>query len=152
MSTLFTKLNLGSHTDVTLLDVPEDVQPLLAAPAGVTVRTTTSGSAPIRFALAFVTTLEQIEAHMARLGPRLEGDAILWFAYPKGSSKRYRCGFNRDSGWAAVGAAGFEPVRNVAVDADWTALRFRRVEYIASLTRREGMLLSPAGKARTRAP
>jgi hypothetical protein len=33
-----------------------------------------------------------------------------------------------------------------------SALRFRRVEYIASLTRREGMLLSPAGKARTRAP
>lgn len=150
--TLFKKLNLGATTEVTLLDVPEDVQPLLAAPEGVTARTTLRGSAPIRFALAFVTTLAQIERHMANLGPRLEGDAVLWFAYPKGTSKRYRCEFNRDTGWAAVGAAGFEPVRNVAIDADWTALRFRRVEYIASLTRRETMLLSPAGKARKRAP
>jgi hypothetical protein len=150
--TLCTKLNLGANTDVTLLDVPEDVQPLFATPDGVTARTTLRGDAPIRFVLAFVTTLAQIEAHMATLAPRLEGDAVLWFAYPKGSSKRYRCEFNRDTGWAAVGAAGFEPVRNVAIDADWTALRFRRVEYISSLTRRDAMLLSPAGKARKRAP
>jgi hypothetical protein len=27
-------------------------------------------------------------------------------------------------------AAGFDTVRAVAIDADWTALRFRRVEYI----------------------
>ena len=38
--------------------------------------------------------------------------------------RKYRCGFNRDSGWAAPGAAGLEPVRMVAIDADWSALRF----------------------------
>jgi hypothetical protein len=29
-------------------------------------------------------------------------------------------------------AAGFDTVRQVAIDEDWSALRFRRVEYIKS--------------------
>jgi hypothetical protein len=70
-------------------------------------------------------------------------------AYPKGSSKAYRCEFNRDTGWQALGAAGFEPVRQVSIDADWSALRFRRVARIASLTRRPAMTLSEEGKRRT---
>jgi len=54
----------------------------------------------------------------------------LWFAYPQGTSKRYTCEFNRDTGWSALRSAGFDTVRQVAIDEDWSALRFRRVEYI----------------------
>jgi hypothetical protein len=61
------------------------------------------------------------------------GDAILWMAYPKGTSKRYECEFNRDNGWDVLGRAGFEGVRQVAIDEDWSALRFRRVEFSKSL-------------------
>jgi hypothetical protein len=63
------------------------------------------------------------------------GDAIVWFAYPKGTSKRYTCDFNRDTGWDVLGRLGFEPVRQVALDEDWSALRFRRAEFIQSLRR-----------------
>ena len=38
--------------------------------------------------------------------PKAQGDAVVWFAYPKGTSKRYKCEFNRDTGWAPMGAAG----------------------------------------------
>ena len=55
---------------------------------------------------------------------------MVWFAYPKGTSKKYKCDFNRDRGWDALKAAGFETVRAVAIDEDWTGLRFRRAEYI----------------------
>ncbi|MDZ7812318.1 MAG: hypothetical protein U5L74_04040 [Ideonella sp.] len=34
-----------------------------------------------------------------------------------------------------LGAAGFEPVRQVVVDEDWSALRFRRAEFIKTLAR-----------------
>jgi hypothetical protein len=37
---------------------------------------------------------------------------------------------NRDTGWEALQAAGFDTVRLVAIDADWSALRFRRKEHI----------------------
>ena len=36
---------------------------------------------------------------------------------------------------AVDGAAGFEPVRMVAIDEDWSALRFRRAEFIKTMTR-----------------
>jgi hypothetical protein len=75
---------------------------------------------------------------------------IIWIAYPKQSSKKYKCEFNRDTGWEVIGKLGFEPVKQVAIDEDWSALRFRRVEFIATLTRRNSMALSEQGKARTK--
>ena len=58
------------------------------------------------------------------------GDALLWIAYPKGTSKRYTCEFNRDKGWGVLLGSGFDCVRQVAIDEDWSALRFRRIEFI----------------------
>jgi hypothetical protein len=102
------------------------------------------------FALAFATRKAELDAFAAAITARAGQDPLLWFAYPKGSSKRYRCDFNRDTGWEVLGAAGYEPVRQVAIDEDWSALRFRRVERIAKLTRHNSMALSAAGKARTK--
>jgi hypothetical protein len=147
-SAVFTKLNLGAHTEITVLQAPEFFAPALGSLDGVTVRTSLRGSAPIVFALVFVTRLAEVEALAPALAARMPGDALLWFAYPKGTSKRYTCDFNRDTGWASVGAQGFEPVRSAAIDEDWTAMRFRRVEYIRSFTRDAKRVLSDGGKAR----
>jgi hypothetical protein len=38
----------------------------------------------------------------------------------------------RRTGWQALSDAGFRPVRQVAIDADWSALRFRRKEFVKS--------------------
>ena len=105
-----------------------------------------------RSRIVFATTLAAVEKVARDVAPRLDGDAILWFAYPKGTSKRYTCEFNRDTGWASLGTAGFEPVRQVAIDEDWSALRFRRVEYISTLRRDPSRALSERGKARASAP
>jgi uncharacterized protein YdhG (YjbR/CyaY superfamily) len=67
-------------------------------------------------------------------------------AYPKGTSKRYKCEFNRDDGWTVFGEAGYEPVRMVAIDEDWSALRFRKVEKIGKMTRSRA--ISEPGKER----
>jgi hypothetical protein len=73
---------------------------------------------------------------------------VVWVAYPKGSSKKYTCEFNRDSGWSSMGAQGLEPVRMVAIDEDWSALRFRRVDYIKTMKRGAAHAISAKGKAR----
>ena len=67
---------------------------------------------------------------------RAKGDAIVWFCYPKQTSKRYTCEFNRDTGWQVLADHRFEPVRQVAFDEDWSALRFRNIDYIKRLTRK----------------
>lgn len=148
MSALFRKLNLKDQQDVLLLDAPPTLEPEVAALADVRVHRDPAARSSIPFALAFVQTLAQVEAAAAAIVPRAADDAVLWLAYPKQTSKRYRCDFNRDTGWAALGAAGYEPVRQVAIDEDWSALRFRRVEHIRTLTRAPARRLSAAGRAR----
>lgn len=54
----------------------------------------------------------------------VEPEGILWVAYPKSSSKR-KFDINRDSLGPVVQAHGWRPVRQVAIDDLWSALRFR---------------------------
>lgn len=147
MTPLFKKLNLGDHREILVLSPPESFERELEQLEGVTIRRKPTGT--IAFAIAFVQTLAEVEA-CNRWLPKATGDAIVWMCYPKMTSKRYKCDFNRDTGWATLGAAGFEGVRMVAIDDDWSALRFRRVETIKNLTRSESMTLSEAGKARAK--
>lgn len=147
-SPLFTKLNLKDQAEVVVVGAPDSLSPELARLDGVTVRTSLTGKGPVAFFLAFVTRQAEVDRLAAAVAARAQGDAVVWFAYPKGSSKRYTCEFNRDTGWAVLGAAGFEPVRQVAVDEDWSALRFRRTAFIKTLTRSAKHAISPEGKQR----
>lgn len=59
----------------------------------------------------------------------------LWCAYPK-KSGALASDIDRDHGWEPLFEAGFLPVSQVAIDGNWSALRFRRREEIARLTRK----------------
>ena len=109
-----------------------------------------SKKSAVQFAIGFAITQEELNRLSARFAQITSGDAIVWVAYPKGTSKMFRCEFNRDNGWEVLGDADFEPVRQVAIDEDWSALRFRRTEHIKSLTRSKDMAISSEGKRRTR--
>lgn len=148
MTPLFNKLNLKGQREIVVLNAPEGFQRELDALEGVAVRHDAAEVERVEFALAFVMTTAQLQAAADAVLPRAQGDAVVWFAYPKGTSKRYRCEFNRDSGWAPLGAAGFEGVRQVAIDEDWSALRFRRVEYIKTMKRDPSRAATEQGKAR----
>lgn len=137
-----------------MLWAPAEVEAIIGAweDAGVSVHRRMRGGSP--FVLAFVRSQAEIDRSAARLASLLGGDdPLLWMAYPKKSSKRYRSDVGRDDSWQPLGDLGFEPVRQVAIDADWSALRFRRTEKVATLTRSRA--LSPSGRARlaaTKAP
>ena len=45
-------------------------------------------------------------------------------------------GEHRDRGWDTLAAQGFAPVRQVAIDDDWSVLRFRRREFVKGGGRR----------------
>ena len=149
MTPLFRKLNLKEQRAIVVLDAPESFEPELAALDGIVVERVLREGSRTTFGLAFVITQKQLDDASAALAAAADGDAIIWMAYPKGTSRRYKCEFNRDSGWAALARAGFEPVRQVAIDEDWSALRFRRVEYMRSLTRSPERAMTDAGKKRT---
>jgi hypothetical protein len=136
MSKLFDKLNLKAHREILVVNAPLSFESELEALAGVSVLRDPLKVKAIRFSLAFASTQVEVNRLAKLISSKAEGDALLWFAYPKGTSKNYVCEFNRDSGWSLLKSAGFDTVRAVAIDEDWTALRFRRVEFIKSTTRK----------------
>ena len=146
---VFQKLNLKDHAEIVVLNAPDSFEPELSRLRGVRVRKSLSGVSKISFVLAFVTRQQEVDALGKAIAKAAEGDAIVWFAYPKGSSKRYTCDVNRDTGWNVLGTVGFEGVRMVAIDEDWSAVRFRRVEFIKTMARHVSGALSKVGKART---
>jgi hypothetical protein len=142
---VFKKLNYKDQSTLYIIDAPDSFAPSVKTmEAFATVKTSLAGAKHVNFILAFVTTQRQIDGMATKLPQLLADDAVLWFAYPKGTSKKYTCDFNRDTGWNAFGAVGFEPVRMVAIDEDWSALRLRRVEHIKTMTR--SFAMSEAGK------
>jgi hypothetical protein len=135
MASVFQKLNLKAQREIAVFNVPASFEPELARLGGVKILRDPKKIAAVEFALAFATQQTELDRLSRLLAASFAGDELLWFAYPKGTSKRYTCEFNRDTGWQIIRDAGFDSVRQVAIDEDWSALRFRRVEYIKTAVR-----------------
>lgn len=149
MNPIFQKLNFKAQATIHILHAPasfqsalDDMRPLAA------IKTTLARAKDAVFVLAFATKKSEVDAFADAVAQATAADAVVWIAYPKGTSKNYKCDFNRDTGWERLGANGFEPVRQVAIDDDWSALRFRRVEHIKTMTR--SFALTAAGKTKAK--
>jgi hypothetical protein len=130
MPTVFAKLNLKDHQKVLILNAPDSFEPELEKIPDIQVFRRTEDVKQIQFALAFVTKRIELDRVSRAFASKAAADPVLWFAYPKGSSKKFSCDFNRDEGWDVLRKSGFDSVRMVAIDQDWSALRFRRAEFI----------------------
>lgn len=130
MPTIFEKLNLKDQKEILVLNAPASFEPELASLVGVKVCRDLAQVNKVTFALVFAARKLEVDSLSLELVNKAAGDAILWFAYPKGTSKKYRCDFNRDNGWEVMNQSGYDPVRMVAIDEDWSALRFRKKEHI----------------------
>jgi len=150
MNTLFKKLNYKDQKQVLVLDAPACFeQNLQEAHLFCEVLHQIKQIQEINFAIIFVTKQSHIDEIVPKIVEKVVGDVVLWFCYPKASSKNYKCDFNRDTGWKILGENAFEAVRMIAIDADWSALRFRKVNFIKKITRKESFALSQEGKKRT---
>lgn len=130
MPSVFEKLNLKNQRQILVLAAPPSFEAELRTLAGVAVLRDARRAKSVEFAIAFVTRRAEVDAAVKAIVPKTEGDVVLWFAYPKGTSKRRVGEINRDTGWESLQSAGFETVRLVAIDEDWSALRFRRAAYV----------------------
>ena len=148
MDALLKKLNYKPPAPVTVVDAPPELAPLLEDWSGETRDRRRLGKEET-FVLAFVRSCAEIAERAPKLVSALADDAVFWMAYPKKSSKRYRSDVGRDDSWQALGDLGFEAVRQVAVDDDWSALRFRRAEHVGPMRRDPSRAMSSEGKRRT---
>ncbi|MBK9180371.1 MAG: DUF1801 domain-containing protein [Acidimicrobiales bacterium] len=134
MDPLLTKLQHRDGDPIVVLGAPAELRALIgrwADEAPVANR--------LRRGAPFVLAFCRSSAEAADRGPKaaraVADDGVLWMAYPKRASRRYRSDLRRDRGWQPLADLGFEAVRQVAIDGDWSALRFRRAEPISRLPR-----------------
>jgi hypothetical protein len=82
------------------------------------------GSGQAEAVLLFVNSLAEVEKLTPRAGRLVKPTGMLWIAYAKGASK-VKTDVNRDKLWAAVQPLGWQPIRQIALDEIWSALRFK---------------------------
>jgi hypothetical protein len=76
--------------------------------------------------LLFTPDRASLDARLADLLKRMPQTAILWVAYPKLSSS-LAADLSRDVIHALAPRYGLDTVSQIAIDADWSALRLKRV-------------------------
>ena len=147
--TVWEKLQLKAAGRLLIVEAPAEFDGALAElPAERRVDRVAEPGISYPLALVFVQCADDVRRHAGAAVAALVDDGLLWFAYAKKSSRRYNAELSRDEGWAALGALGYEPVRQIAIDSDWSAVRFRHASRIQRLTRTKVRRLSAEGQAR----
>jgi hypothetical protein len=125
MNAVLKKMHFKGQAPVLLLDAPPEFAPL-AKGFGPGVLSAAKGKAA--FILAFCKDQAQAKKAAAAAKRCLTEEGLFWLAYPKGTSKKYKSpDLNRDSGHALLQGLGFDGVSLVAIDSDWSSMRFKRL-------------------------
>ena len=143
------KLNHKNQSEILLINPPESFEHIEAEINKIIeVNENLEGDKPLLFVLAFFTKKSEIREVIERLMKKVNKDSLVWLCYPKKSSKNYKSDITRDTGWEIMGEYSYEPVRQIAIDDDWSALRFRPITEIKEFTRDQKMILSEEGKVK----
>ena len=137
MKNLLEKLNYKEQERIALINVEEGFKATLSADLkDVRIDSEIDPRYPYGFIVLFVRNSEEVEYYVPGVIHNLIADGILWICYPKKSSKNYKSDVDRDHGWKTLNNSGLHGVRLISVDEDWSALRFRHVRYIKSISGR----------------
>jgi hypothetical protein len=130
-ASLAQKLQLKPGEKVALVNVPEGRLAALAAELEGCDAWDASKKAAGKLdaMLLFVNNLAEAEKLGSKAIRSSGADRLLWIAYPKGSAK-VKTDVNRDTLWKTLEPTGWRPVRQVALDAVWSAMRFRPAEKV----------------------
>jgi hypothetical protein len=121
-TTLSQKLQIKPPRSLLVLNPPPGMLERLARelPGIPVVTMPSAGSDAV---LVFVNNAAEVRAHLPEAA-RLVLAGALWVSYPKMSSG-VSTDINRDSLWKMIEPFGWRPVRQVALDETWSALRFK---------------------------
>ncbi len=131
MKNLLEKLNYKGQNRIALINAEEDFKTSLSNELkNVIIDHDIDPRFPYSFIILFVRNSAEIDFYSPDAIHNLIADGILWFCYPKKSSKNYKSDITRDHGWDALNNAGLHGVRMISIDEDWSAFRFRNARYI----------------------
>lgn len=133
MDDILNKLGYRDQKRIAVLNAPEEFRERIT---GLLPDVQIDSEINARYLYDFMIAFTHGSTDVEKIGPacihNLSNDGKLWLAYPKGTSLRYTTDISRDSGWQAVEESGFKRVSQIAIDEDWSALRFRNIRFVKS--------------------
>jgi hypothetical protein len=133
MKKLLEKLNYKGQERIALINAEESFSLALSEElTGVIIDLEIDPRFPYDFIVIFVKSISEVDFFAPMALHNLLADGVLWFCYPKKTSKNYSSDINRDHGWKTLNDSGLHGIRMVAIDEDWSALRFRNAKFIKS--------------------
>ncbi|WP_078546645.1 DUF3052 domain-containing protein [Litchfieldia alkalitelluris] len=131
---------------VLILNAPKSYNKIMCGFEGEVHQEGILGS--YNFIQVFGTSNSELQKLSLKVITYVKEDGLLWLCYPKKTSKTYKgSDCSRDQVAGLLSAEGYEPVRQIAIDEDWSALRFRKTENIKKMTRK--FAVTEKGKERT---
>ena len=137
MTKLLDKLNYKGQKRIAVINAEQKHYRIISKELkDVQIDTEIDQRYPYEFMIIFTETMFEVELLAPDALHNLLADGILWFCYPKKSSKKYSSDLERDKTWPVLNNSGFHGIRMVAIDEDWSAMRFRNIKYIKSVSGR----------------
>ncbi len=137
MKSLLTKLNYKGQKRISVINAEESfISSISSELKDVIIDQEIDPRYPYEFIILFVTKVSELDFLAPMALHNLMADGVLWFCYPKKTSKKYSTDIDRDHGWKILNDSRLYGVRMVTINADWSALRFRNIKYIKSVSGR----------------
>ncbi|MBZ9686664.1 hypothetical protein G9F72_010030 [Clostridium estertheticum] len=133
MNSIFKKLGLTHQNPVLILNAPEEYKEIMGA---IEAEVHEQVIGKYKFIQIFAKEFDEAKTYASEAIKVLEDDGHLWLCYPKGASKKYKSDINRTKSWDIFAPYDFEPVSQVSIDEDWSAMRFRHVDNIKTMKRK----------------
>jgi len=119
------KLAIKPGYKLLILNAPDGyIDQLNPLPEGATVHTQAAGESGFDFVQVFARSKADVDNHAQSAVRLLKQGGLLWFAFPKKTSK-IKTDVTRDVGWDTLMDMAYGPVTAIAIDDTWSALRFR---------------------------
>jgi hypothetical protein len=137
MKGLLEKLNYKGQKRIAIINAEASIIEKIKEEApGIITDIEIDPRCPYEFIMAFVKSEAEVSQFVPQVLHNLAVDGKLWFCYPKKTSKKYRSTLERDKGWKALNNMDYFGIRMVAIDEDWSAMRFRNKKFIKSASGR----------------
>jgi len=129
MKKLLEKLNYKDQQRIVLLNADDKLRKQFAAALKhITIDADIDPRFPYHFMMIFVKNVAEVENVTTGVIHNLSDDGVLWFCFPEKSSTKLETDLSKDFGWKSLNDSGFQGKQLIAVNNDWSALRFKHVK------------------------
>ncbi len=131
MNSILNKLNYKNQERILILNAEKTfIDKIKSEMPELRIDTSIDPRYPYEIILIFVKFMSEVEDTAPAAIHNLIANGILWYAFPKKSCRNLSSDLDRDHGWGVLLDRGFDKIRQITIDENWSAIGFRNIRFI----------------------